>query len=560
MLHALAVSALLATAVDAPAAPPPLRLPGDVRPLRQAIDLSIDPGREAYSGVVDVELEVTRDTPLLWLNATGLKVTSASLGPEGRLRPARVVAGGDDFVGFAPEAPLAAGRARLRASFEGTVSRLLNEGLFAMKEGDEWYAFTQFEPISARRAFPCFDEPSYKIPWDVTLRVPSGQVALSNAPAVSKARDGDRDVVRFAPTRPLPAYLVAMAVGPFEVVDLGPAGRNATPSRLAVPKGRGGDTAWARESTLPILALLEDYFDRPYPYEKLDQVAIPGVGFAMEHPGLVTYGMGLMVQRPGEESIASRGLGERVRSRARTHVVRRPGDDGLVGRHLAERVVRELDGREDDRAVPDRLGDRDGARRGAVGRARGRQPGHGAAHPAADRVEGRHQQRLRRDHLREGRGRSRDGRGLARREGLPPGRAALPRAPCLGQRHGFRLPLRPLGRRRARRGGGALPVPRPDRGARRLGRDPLRRGATARPRSAAVPFPRLERRAEGLAGPGVRDGRRGAALPAPCSRKPPARSGSTRARTGPTPTRARPATTAPSSTPGRPAARWRPET
>jgi alanyl aminopeptidase len=102
----------------------------------------------------------------------------------------------------------------------------------------------------------------------------------------------------------MPVYLVAVAVGPFDVIDLGPAGRKAVPSRLAVPKGRGGETAWARESTAPILKLLEDYFDRPYPYEKLDQVASPGVGFAMEHPGLVTYGMGLMVQR--EESAASR--------------------------------------------------------------------------------------------------------------------------------------------------------------------------------------------------------------------------------------------------------------
>jgi alanyl aminopeptidase len=306
MLDALAVYALLATAADAAVPPPTLRLPADVRPLRQAIELDVDPGREVFSGVVDVELEATRDVPLLWVNATGLKVTSARLGPEGRLRPARVVAGGDDFVGFAPEAPLAPGPARLVVSFEGALSRVQNEGLFAMKEGDQWYAFTQFEPVSARRAFPCFDEPSYKIPWQVTLRVPHGELALSNTPAVSTTPDGDRDVVRFAPTRPLPSYLVALAVGPFEVVDLGPAGRGATPTRLVVPKGRGGDTAWASESTPRLLALLEDYFDRPYPYEKLDQVAIPGVGFAMEHPGLVTYGMGLMVQREKEESIASR--------------------------------------------------------------------------------------------------------------------------------------------------------------------------------------------------------------------------------------------------------------
>ncbi len=303
MLHALAVSALLATSAE-PATPPALRLPGDARPVRQAVELTLDPGQEGYSGVVDVEVEVARQTPRLWLNATGLKVTSASLGPGGQPRPARVVPGGQDFVGFEPQAPLGPGRARLRVAFEGTVSRLLDEGLFAMKEGDEWYAFTQFEPISARRAFPCFDEPSAKIPWEVTLRVPAGLVALSNASEASRRREGDRDVVRFAPTPPMPSYLVAVAVGPFEVVDVGPAGGKGTPTRLVVPKGRGRDTAWARESTPPILKLLEDYFERPYPYDKLDQVAIPGVGYAMEHPGLVTYGMGLMVQR--DDSAASR--------------------------------------------------------------------------------------------------------------------------------------------------------------------------------------------------------------------------------------------------------------
>jgi alanyl aminopeptidase len=302
MIYALAASALLAT--SAPAVPPTLRLPDGVRPVRQSVELTLDPGCDRDWGVVDIEVEVTRPTPVLWLNATGLKVTAATVGPDGQPRPARVVPGGEDFLGFEPAEPLGPGRVRLRASFEGTVSRVLDEGLFAMKEGGEWYAFTQFEPISARRAFPCFDEPSAKISWEVVLRVPHGLVALSNAPEASRTREGDRDVVRFAPTPPIPAYLVAVAVGPFDVVDVGPAGRKGTPTRLVVPKGRGPDTAWARESTPPILKVLEDYFDRPYPYDKLDEVAIPGVGYAMEHPGLVTYAMDLLVQRGG--SVAAR--------------------------------------------------------------------------------------------------------------------------------------------------------------------------------------------------------------------------------------------------------------
>jgi len=305
MVHALGLLAILGLLAEE-AAPPTLRLPAGARPMRQAVELAVDPNLEVFSGSIEIDLEVREPSRILWLNAAGLRVTSASLGPAGDLGPAEVVPGGDDFVGFSTGSPLAPGPARLRASFEGRVSRRDNEGIFAVEEGDAWYVFTQFEAIAARRAFPCFDEPSYKIPWEVTLRVPHGTVALSNSPVVTTRADGERDAVRFAPTPPLPSYLVAFAVGPFELVDVGPSGRNRTPTRLAVPRGRGADTAWARESTPPILALLEDYFDRPYPYEKLDQVAIPGAGFAMEHPGLVTYGLTSMVQRPGEETIASR--------------------------------------------------------------------------------------------------------------------------------------------------------------------------------------------------------------------------------------------------------------
>jgi alanyl aminopeptidase len=305
MIHALA-ALLLVAAASGLEDPPALRLPGNVKPVRQAVELTIDPAAESFEGRVEVELAIASAAPVVWLNATGLTVTAASFGFSNREVPARIVPGGDDFVGFAIGDALGVGSIRLKARFTGRISRVEHEGLFAMKEGGDWYAFTQFEPIAARKAFPCFDEPNYKIPWRLALRVPKGLVAAANAPLASTTEEGGLSVVRFAETRPLPSYLVALAVGPFDVVDVGPAGRNKVPTRLLVPKGRGGDTAWARESTPSILALLEDYFDRPYPYEKLDQVAIPGVGFAMEHPGLVTYGMGSMVQRAEEDTISSR--------------------------------------------------------------------------------------------------------------------------------------------------------------------------------------------------------------------------------------------------------------
>ena len=300
MLASAALALLLSVAAEPAMAAPRLRLPGDVRPLRESVELVLDPAAESFSGSVEIELEVLRPTAVVWLNATRLELTAASLGDDGRRRPARVLRGGEDFVGLAADRPLQLGRAWLAASFAGKVSRIESDGVFSVRERGEWYLFSQFEPIAARQAFPCFDEPSYKIPWTLTLRVPRGLVALSNTPAAASGREGPRDVTLFAPTRPLPSYLVALAVGPFDLVDTGRAGRAGTPTRLVVPKGRAAETAWARETTPRILRLLEDYFDRPYPYEKLDQLAIPSVSFAMEHPGLVTYGADLLLQGAGD--------------------------------------------------------------------------------------------------------------------------------------------------------------------------------------------------------------------------------------------------------------------
>ena len=41
-------------------------------------------------------------------------------------------------------------------------------------------ALTHFEATGARRAFPCFDEPSIRATFDITLVVPKDRLALSN--------------------------------------------------------------------------------------------------------------------------------------------------------------------------------------------------------------------------------------------------------------------------------------------------------------------------------------------------------------------------------------------
>ncbi len=282
---------------------PDLRLPGGVRPVKGRLELTLRPDREDYAGTATYELRLAKPTDLLWLNATGLRLGTAKVTAGHRTVIGQPVQGDDTVVGFRLPAPVGPGAARLVLHWEGRMDSTLSRGLYRVKEGDDWYAYTFFEPIDARRAFPCFDEPGFKIPWTLVLHVPAGQVAAANTRAVRQVPEpGGLTRVEFAESRPLPSYLVAWMVGPFDLVPAGTAGHHGTPLRFIVPKGRGPETAYAAKATPRLVGLLEDFFGMPYPYGKLDVAVVPRFWGTMEHPGLVALGQPLTLIKPEEET------------------------------------------------------------------------------------------------------------------------------------------------------------------------------------------------------------------------------------------------------------------
>ena len=287
--------------------PPTLRLPTDVAPSRYQLEMTLDPAKDDFSGEVTIELKVHNATGIVWLNQSHLTVSAATAEQAGATRTAKIVPGGDDFVGFEFEQPLAVGVARLRVQFTGKVNLKAGAGVFLSKRNDDRYLYTQFEPIDARAAFPCFDEPNYKVPWQVTLNIPAAQTAVSNTPVESERSEGSMKRVVFRSTTPLPSYLVAFGVGPFEFVDAGKAGRKKVPVRIVVPRGDAPRAKYAAEVTAEIITKLEEYFDIPYPFLKADQLAVPiSFGGAMENPGLVTYDAGLILAPPQGEDTPQR--------------------------------------------------------------------------------------------------------------------------------------------------------------------------------------------------------------------------------------------------------------
>jgi alanyl aminopeptidase len=299
-----------AEAPPAPALDPPqptLRLPRNFVPTGYRVRLAIDPATDGFTGAIEIDGDVRERSRGLWLHGRGLTVSAAKITRAGTSIPVDVAAVGDDLLSLHPAAPLDPGRITIALDYRGAFD--LAEGLGAYKKtfDDASYVETQFESIFARRVFPCLDEPDSKVPWQLTLDVPKDLVAVANtAQAGETALDAHTRRVVFAPTKPLPSYLIAFGVGPYDLVDAGKT-RSGTPIRVIALKGRAGEARWAAETTARIVQLLEDYFGTPYPYDKLDQLARPTLlGGAMENAGLITYGNRLILRDPAQITAGER--------------------------------------------------------------------------------------------------------------------------------------------------------------------------------------------------------------------------------------------------------------
>jgi alanyl aminopeptidase len=262
------------------------RLPKDVVPTFESIDLRLDPDRADYSGTVRVDLKVEKSTAAIHFHAQDMTLGKIVLRGKKASVALRPETGEEGIVTATAPSPIAPGAYTLEIEFTNDFDRR-STGLYRMETGGHFYSFTQFEAVDARTAFPCWDEPSFKFPYQVTVVVPEAHKAVSNTPIEKESVVKGMKTVVFRRTKPLPSYLLAIATGPLEFV---PVPGTSIPTRIVTVKGQTEYAQTAVTMTPPLLAALERYFDRQYPYEKLDLIAVPEFTYgAMENPGAITF-------------------------------------------------------------------------------------------------------------------------------------------------------------------------------------------------------------------------------------------------------------------------------
>jgi len=213
-------------------------------------------------------------------------------------RPARVTGGAsastiavtDDHL-IVPPASLREGANEISLEFVADDAALNRSAEFL---------YTLFVPARAHLVFPCFDQPDLKARWTLTLTVPDGWRALTNAPLTPAGSSDRNTTLASGDTPPLSTYVFAFAAGRFSIETAERAGRTFTMLHRetdAAKVARNRDAIFDLHAAA--LAWLEEYTGITYPWGKFDFLLVPSFQFGgMEHPGAIFYNAASLLLDP----------------------------------------------------------------------------------------------------------------------------------------------------------------------------------------------------------------------------------------------------------------------
>ncbi|ETN64843.1 protease m1 zinc metalloprotease [Anopheles darlingi] len=271
------------------------------------IESQVHTGNRSFSGQVDINIDIRQPTRTIYVHNRGLTITWNELvktidGDSYNETLLYTVDTEREFIIFATRDTLLPGNEHvLRIAFQGELRTdadgfYLSSYLNTTTGTRKYLAATQFQAISARSAFPCFDEPAMKASFSVVIKHHPSYKATSNMPSYVSAGDEDGYVVDYFETTPrMSVYLLAFMVSDFPYIEEGQQRVYARPTSI-------NQTQYALEAGLRILAALDEYTGIPYSdyMPKIDQVALPDFDAgAMENWGLCNYREEYLLYQPG---------------------------------------------------------------------------------------------------------------------------------------------------------------------------------------------------------------------------------------------------------------------
>lgn len=203
-----------------------IRLQSSVVPETYDIHLTVDLDSFQVSGSVSIACSVQSSVSYIALHAVDMTITGHILRSDNSkvLEHNDVFYPENGFYIFNLTEPQEPGPIVTVLDFKYTLRDDLTgfyRSFYTDAKGRKQYlASTQFEPTDARKAFPCFDEPSLKANFSLQVTHKSRYKAWFNMPAVNRSQPDSSEMVttHFQTSLRMSTYLVAFVVSDFQCI------------------------------------------------------------------------------------------------------------------------------------------------------------------------------------------------------------------------------------------------------------------------------------------------------------------------------------------------------
>ncbi|XP_053674118.1 aminopeptidase N-like [Anopheles nili] len=278
------------------------RLSNDTIPESYELELTtnIHTQELSYSGSVTLRIRVQQVTRSIVLHSLRNTLTQVSVRNSNQL--SIPIASIEENLQYETltiwmESELQQGVYQLSILFDNVLQEGVN-GFHWMSyqtdEGSRYAAVSQFQPVDARTAFPCYDEPRFRATFTIIINSGIGTKVYSNMPIASTTiMSNDLKRTRFQQTPSMPTYLVAFVIltdFASKRISLRAPPSNINMEFITISNVSESAQSYGLQLGADVIRAVEQHFNQTYQLPKLDQLAVPRAYFsAMENWGLVIY-------------------------------------------------------------------------------------------------------------------------------------------------------------------------------------------------------------------------------------------------------------------------------
>jgi aminopeptidase N len=285
------------------------RLPASAIPEHYDLHVTPDLSSATFAGEVGIAVHLAQPTDAITLNAAEMEFLETTVTAAGTTQTATVTLdAARETATLRVPRPLPAGAATINIRYTGRLNDKLR-GFYLSRGNNRNYAVSQMEPTDARRAFPCFDEPSLKATFTISATIDVRDTAISNGRILSDTAGpgAGKHTLRFSTSPEMSSYLVALAVGDWACLS---GSADGIPIRVCGTPDRKDQLGFSLQAAEFAMRYYDRYFSIKYPFEKLDILGVPDFSAgAMENAGAIIVRERLLLV---DDRTASNGAREQV--------------------------------------------------------------------------------------------------------------------------------------------------------------------------------------------------------------------------------------------------------